>query len=95
MDFRVNESKNRFELEVENSIAFIDFILNKDNQIFLTHTEVPQELSGKGVGKALVAQSLEYIKDKGYTLAPLCPFVAGYVKKNPQWGSILASGFSV
>lgn len=90
-----NEEKKRFELEVENAVAFIEYIQNKDNIIFLTHTEVPSELEGKGVGSAIVSRTLEWIKGQGYTLAPLCPFVAAYLKRHPEWTGILAPGFHV
>lgn len=91
----LNEEKKRFELEVESKIAFIEYILNNENIMFLTHTEVPIELEGKGVGSAIVSQTLDYIKEKGYTLAPLCPFVAAYLKRHPDWKSILAKGYNV
>lgn len=91
----MNEDKRRFELEVEGYVAFIEYILNKDNIIFLTHTEVPDELSGKGVGSELVFRTLSWIKEKEYTLAPLCPFVAAYLKRHPEWAEILASGYHV
>lgn len=91
----LNGDKKRFELEVEGKTAFIEFILNNENIIFLTHTEVPRSLEGKGAGSAIVSKTLEYIQEKGYTLAPLCPFVAAYVKRHPEWKVILAKGFNV
>ncbi|TGD57255.1 GNAT family N-acetyltransferase [Flavobacterium humi] len=91
----LNEEKKRFELEVEGKTAFIEFILSNENIMFLTHTEVPGNLEGKGVGSAIVSKTLEYLKEKGYTLAPLCPFVAAYVKRHPQWKEILAKGYNV
>jgi predicted GNAT family acetyltransferase len=91
----LNEEKKRFELEFEGKTAFIEYILTNENIMFLTHTEVPIELEGKGVGSAIVSKTLEYIKEKGYTLAPLCPFVAIYVKRHPDWKSILANGYNV
>ena len=91
----LNEDKRRFELEVENHIAFIEFIKNNDNIIFLTHTEVPSELGGKGVGSELVSRVLNWIKENDYKLAPLCPFVAAYLKRHPEWTEILAPGYHV
>lgn len=91
----LNEDKKRFEMQVEGHIAFIEYILTNDNVMFLTHTEVPKELGGKGIGSAIVEKALNYIKDKNYTLAPLCPFVAKYIVKHPDWQSILAKGYNV
>lgn len=90
-----NQEKKRFELEVEGKVAFIEYILNNENIMFLTHTEVPVGLEGKGVGSVIVSKALDYIKDNGYTLAPLCPFVAAYLKRHPERKEILAKGFNV
>lgn len=90
-----NEEKKRFELEVEGHTAFIEYIVDKDNTMYLTHTKVPNALGGKGVGKAIVEKTLNYLKDNGYKLAPLCPFVAAYLKRNPDWKSILAPGYNI
>jgi hypothetical protein len=90
-----NQDKRRFEMEVENHIAFIEYIINKDNIMYLTHTEVPKALEGKGVGGSMVEKALNFVKDNGYTLAPLCPFVAAYLKRHPEWQSILAKGYNV
>ncbi|NBL64786.1 N-acetyltransferase [Flavobacterium sp. NST-5] len=90
-----NEEKKRFELKMDNHISFIEYIVNNENIMFLTHTEVPTELEGKGVGSSLVVKTLEFLKENNYKLAPLCPFVAAYVKRHPEWKSILANGYNI
>lgn len=91
----LNEDKKRFELLIEGHTAFIEYIITNDRTMFLTHTEVPNSLAGKGVGSKIVSLVLEYIKANEYTLAPLCPFVAKYLTKNLQWKEILAKGYNV
>ena len=89
-------AKKRFELKIEGQVAIIEYILTKDHVIYLTHTEVPEALEGKGIGSALVRKTLEFIKNKTYTLVPLCPFVASYLKKHPELADgILQKGYSV
>lgn len=95
IELRRNEDRGRFELEVEGHIAFIEHIITKENIVFLTHTEVPRALEGKGVGSAIVSKTLQWIKEKSYPLAPLCPFVAAYIKRHPEWKEILAPGYNV
>lgn len=94
-DFRFNEDKKRFELDVEGHQAIIESILNKENIMFLTHTEVPVALEGKGVGKKIVELALNYIKEHDYKLAPLCPFVAAYLKRHREWEPLLANGYHI
>ena len=87
--------KKRFELHLGDQFAFIDYILNKNGVMFLTHTEVPNELAGKGIGTVLVKQALEDIKAKGLTLVPLCPFVALYIKRHPEWKELVLKGINI
>lgn len=84
----------RYEIEVEGFSPRIEYIKTAD-KIFLTHTEVPIELKGRGIGSALIELVLEDIEKQGQKLMPLCPFVAGYIKKKPEWKRILALGVHV
>jgi len=94
-DITFNPEKKRFELEVDGHMAIIESILTNENVMYLTHTEVPVALEGKGVGKRIVEGALNYIKDHDYKLAPLCPFVAAYLKRHTDWKTILANGYHI
>lgn len=87
-----NENAKQYELEAEGLKARIEYIIAKDNVIYLTHTEVPKPLEGKGVGSSIVKLTLEDIKSNGLQLMPLCPFVAAYIKRHPEWNEILMKG---
>src|SRR6266571_2886341 len=82
-DVVLNEERSRFELEDEGMIAFIDFTRSGDT-ITLVHTEVPEELEGRGVGSRLVRFALGYIRDNQLKVVPRCPFVASYLKHHPD-----------
>ncbi len=84
----------RFELEVKGHIAFTEYERN-GNRIFLTHTEVPKELEGTGVGAVLVEKTLEYIEVKSWKLVPYCPYVQAYLRKHPEWTRILDHGIRI
>lgn len=87
-----NESKKRFELEVDGFLSFINY-QEEDKKIKLIHTEVAEELAGRGVGSALVEKTLSYIEAQGYSLYPYCPFVFAYIKRHPDWKRIVDSSF--
>ena len=88
--------KKRFELHLGDKFAFIDYILNKSGVIYLTHTEVPKGLEGNGMGSAIVSKALDYIRAEQLKMAPLCPFVAAYLKDHPGTADdILAPGFNI
>ena len=89
-----NAEKKRFETKVENELAIIEYIKAKDT-IYLTHTEVPRALEGKGIGSKLVKEVLGIVESEGYKLAPMCPFVAAYIKRHTEWKRILAPNYNV
>src|SRR3954464_5610536 len=47
-----NPAESRFELPVENELA-VAYYQIRDGRFVLTHTEVPQHLSGQGIGSTL------------------------------------------
>lgn len=93
--FTDNTEKKQYELHVGNLTPKIEYIKNKNGEIYLTHTEVPSALEGKGIGSQLVEQALKDIKRQGLRLVPLCPFVAGYIQKHPDWKRIVMQGINI
>lgn len=83
-----NSAANRYEIIVEDSTPFVEYIKTAD-KIILTHTEVPVKLKGEGIGTALVKLVLEDIQKKELGLIPLCPFVALYIKRHPEWKKLV------
>lgn len=89
-----NSSKKQFELVSGGYTSRIEYML-VGNKIFLTHTEVPTELEGKGIGSKIVKLVLEEIESRKLKLIPLCPFVAKYISKHPEWKRILADDVNI
>lgn len=89
-----NGSKKRYEANIEGNLAIVEYIVAPD-KIFLTHTEVPKELEGKGIASTMVKKVLQEIEKRELKLAPLCPFVAMYLKKHPEWKKLLAEGYYI
>ncbi len=89
-------SKKRFELHIKGYTAFMEYLLSNEQIIYLTHTEVPSQLEGQGVGSAMASKVLTYIKQQGLKMAPLCPFLAAYLKRHPEEAEgLLAPGYSI
>lgn len=86
--FRNNKSKNRFELEIDDHLAFVDYEMSPGS-IALTHTEVPKELGGRGVGSILAKAVLENVRAQGMKVEPRCEFLAGYIKKHPEFADLV------
>ncbi|MDN4753058.1 GNAT family N-acetyltransferase [Porphyromonadaceae bacterium W3.11] len=90
-----NQEKNQYEYHIEGHVAKIEYIKSAKNEIFLTHTEVPRVLEGRGIGTSLVRDVLEDVEKQDLRLVPLCPFVAMYIKKNPEWKKLVLRGINI
>ena len=84
-----NTAKHRFELQVADHLAVAEYWL-KGNTITFTHTGVPPELEGHGVGARLVKFALDESRSKGYRVVPLCPFVAQYIRRHPEYADLVS-----
>lgn len=84
-----NESERRYELNVGAALALAAYSLNGDTITF-THTEVPEELEGQGVGTRLVAGALTDARRRGLKVVPVCSFVRRYIDTHPEAQDLLA-----
>ncbi|MEM1324876.1 MAG: GNAT family N-acetyltransferase [Bacteroidota bacterium] len=89
-----NEEARQYEFHVDGAVPRIEYIKSGE-KIFLAHTEVPQQLEGKGIGSAIIKAALEDIEQRDLTLIPLCPFVAGYIKRYPEWKKLVLRGINI
>jgi predicted GNAT family acetyltransferase len=87
-DVRNNIAESRFELDAEGHTA-LSYYRMEPGVITFLHTEVPQELSGRGVGSRLVRGALEQVRAQGLKVVAKCSFVAAYIGKHPEWDDLL------
>jgi predicted GNAT family acetyltransferase len=89
-DVRDNPARSRFEMASGGAVAFVEYRREGGDRIVLTHTEVPEALSGRGVGSKLVRGTLEALRTEGSRVVPRCEFVAAYVERHPEYRDLLA-----
>lgn len=96
MEFEVveNPDRKRFEADLGDKVAYLEYI-RVPTAVYLTHTEVPPGFEGQGVGSSLVKQVLKILKAEEAKIAPMCPFVAAYIKRHPEWKELLAPHYNV
>ncbi|TDD11627.1 GNAT family N-acetyltransferase [Nonomuraea diastatica] len=83
-----NSTESRFEINVDGKVAgFADYRLLPTKIIF-THTEVLPEFQGQGLAGKLVGHALRMSADTGLRLVPLCPYVAQYIERHPEFQDV-------
>jgi predicted GNAT family acetyltransferase len=79
-----NEAAHRYELETDHGLAIAVDRQQGDSAIF-THTEVPPEDEGKGIGGRLVRAALDDTRRRGLKIVPACSFVVAFVRRHPEY----------
>jgi hypothetical protein len=88
-EVRDNQSECRFELAEDGALAFAKYLQEGDAIVF-THTIVPEEVEGRGVGGRLVKGALDLVRDRGLAVVPNCSFVRSYIERHPEYRDLVA-----
>ncbi len=78
-----NEKLLRFEIQEGNSVAFLEYRYYKKDIAFM-HTEVPENMEGRGVASALTDYAFKFAKSQNKLVMIYCPFVGAYLKRHPE-----------
>ena len=89
MEVITDEAKQRFEIHVEGLRSVLDYELEDDTIVF-THTGVPPQLEGRGIGTALAKAGLEYARSKKLRVMPACSFIRVYLRRHPEYQDLVA-----
>jgi predicted GNAT family acetyltransferase len=87
-EVRNNTAQNRFELDVDGAQAVAYYRMAPGVMTFI-HTEVPQALSGRGIGTKLIRGALEMVRAQGLKVVPQCPFVSAFMGKHSEYNDLL------
>ena len=79
-----NQGLRRFEARVDGKLAKLDYEMDGPDRIVFTHTNVPPELEGRGVGSALARAAVEHARAEGFEMVPKCPFVKSWLERHPE-----------
>jgi predicted GNAT family acetyltransferase/glutaredoxin len=85
-----NPESSRYELRLGDRLIGLAAYRRRDGRIALTHTEVDESCEGRGYGSRLVAAALEDARRQGLAVVPLCPFVAHFVERHPEYQDLVA-----
>ena len=85
--------KNRYEFWLDGRLIGLASYRRRESRITFTHTEVDESCEGRGFGSLLAKAALEDARREGLEVAPLCPFIAHYIKRHPEYAELVASRY--
>lgn len=83
-----DKEKQRFTLDINGELAKVDYKI-KDKKMFLTHSEVPNNLRGKGIGKVLVEKTFEKLTAEKYQAVAVCSYIKAVKNRSEYWKEII------
>jgi predicted GNAT family acetyltransferase len=83
-----NPTAHRFELPLDAGTAVAYYQVN-GGRVELTHTEVPHQLSGQGIGSRLAHGVFNILRMRGSRVVARCPFMAAYASRHPECAALL------
>jgi predicted GNAT family acetyltransferase len=84
----VSALEGKYTIAVDGQTVGLAAIADRGEQRVFYHTEVEERFGGRGLATTLVAEALEATRADGKRVVPLCPMVAAFIKKHPEFNDI-------
>ena len=82
-----NQAELRYELYDDGELVGEIRYRRLPGALALVHTEV--EPKREGLGTELVKGALDDLRERGLRVVPVCPFVAAYIRRHPEYADLL------
>ena len=89
-----NEFLRQFETTLEGSLARIEYA-EQERKIFLTKLIIPEEIDNIEFEENFIKTVLEFISEKKLRVVPTSPKIAGFVRRNKAYKSLLPVGIKL
>lgn len=87
MDVEVTDQRgeSRFEARIDGELAGFATYTREGGVLTVLHTEVGDDYEGMGIAGDLTQWALDGARGQNLAVVPECPYVAGYIKKHPEY----------
>lgn len=85
----VEKKSDEFAIGVEGKPVGLEAFADRDGQRVFYHTEIDEAFGGRGLGTVLIAEALAMTRGEGLRIVAVCPMVAGFLKKHPEFDDVV------
>ena len=87
-----SETKGSFYIELDGKVVGeMTYSIASPELIIIDHTEVGEELKGKGAGAQLLNALVDYARKNNIKVIPLCPFAKSVFEKKEELRDVLST----
>ena len=84
-------TSGRYVISVDGTDAGFSIYSERAGVITFRHTEVDPSFEGQGLGGTLARGALDDARARGLQVKALCPFIASYLKRHPEYQDIVVA----
>lgn len=86
---RDNPDEHRYEAWMGGKPAGFAQYKQRPGVVIVTHTEVPDEYAGHGIGTTIVRNTLDDLRARGLKVRPVCPFFKSWIDRHPDYADLV------
>ena len=94
LELQNNEFLRQFETLANGKLARIEYA-EQEKKIFLTKLIIPKEIHTLEFEKLFIKSVLEFLANRNYKVVPTSPKIAGFVRNNKTFKSLLPVGIKL
>jgi len=84
----VTAADGKYTVAVDGQTVGLTAFADRNGQRVFYHTEVDEEFGGRGLATIVIGEALKATRADGKRIVPVCPTVADYIKKHPEFSAI-------
>ncbi len=84
----VSPADGKYTIAVDGENVGLVAFADRDNQRVFYHTEVDEQFGGRGLASIGIKEALEATRAEGKRVVPVCPTVADFIKKHPEFNDV-------
>jgi len=82
-----NKNERRFEAWIDGYLSKLEYLQDGRNFV-ITHVGVYPEQRGQGIAGKITQVGLEYARENGLRVVPMCSYAAAYIRKHPEYAEL-------
>lgn len=80
---------NKFEIEENGHIAYLEFETDASGWMTIWHTEVPPALRGRGLATELAQAAFEHARENHLRVDVVCPSALHFLSQHPEYRALV------
>lgn len=84
IEVRDDPDRQRYVIIVDGTQRGLSEYRRRGDTRVFTHTEIDDEVSGRGLASRLVQEAVDDVRARGGMIVPLCPFLGAWLDRHPE-----------